>query len=34
VIDADYGNLDAYFSDGLGLGTRERAKLEAIYLEA
>src|SRR4030088_2634693 len=34
VIHADYGNLETYFSDGLGLGTRERARLEAIYLEA
>jgi protein-tyrosine phosphatase len=34
VIHADYGNLENYFNDGLGLGTRERARLEAIYLEA
>src|ERR1700694_295740 len=34
VIHADYGNLETYFSDGLGLATRERARLEAIYLEA
>ena len=34
TISADYGNLETYFSDGLGLATRERARLEAIYLEA
>ena len=34
VIHADYGNLETYFSDGLGLAARERARLEAIYLEA
>jgi protein-tyrosine phosphatase len=34
VIHADYGNLETYFSDGLGLATRERVRLEAIYLEA
>jgi protein-tyrosine phosphatase len=33
TIGADYGNLENYFSDGLGLGARERAALEARYLE-
>jgi protein-tyrosine phosphatase len=33
AIGADYGNLENYFSDGLGLGARERAALEARYLE-
>jgi protein-tyrosine phosphatase len=34
VIGADYGDLEGYFSDGLGLGARERATLEARYLES
>jgi protein-tyrosine phosphatase len=34
VISADYGDLEGYFSDGLGLGARERATLEARYLES
>jgi protein-tyrosine phosphatase len=34
AIGADYGDLDCYFSDGLGLGARERAALEARYLES
>ena len=29
-----YGDLESYFSDGLGLGPRERATLEACYLES
>jgi protein-tyrosine phosphatase len=33
AISADYGDLENYFSDGLGLGPGERAKLEARYLE-
>jgi protein-tyrosine phosphatase len=33
TIGADYGNLENYFSDGLGFGARERAALEARYLE-
>jgi protein-tyrosine phosphatase len=33
AISADYGDLESYFSDGLGLGARERAALEARYLE-
>jgi protein-tyrosine phosphatase len=34
AIGADYGDLEGYFSDGLGLGVRERASLEARYLES
>jgi len=34
AIDADYGNLEIYLRDGLGLGSPERARLEARYLEA
>src|ERR1700676_1568129 len=34
AIGADYGDLESYFSDGLSLGARERATLEARYLEA
>ena len=34
AIGAEYGDLETYFSDGLGLGARERAKLEARYLES
>ena len=34
AIGADYGSLDRYLSDGLGLGTAERANLQARYLEA
>ena len=33
AVFAEYGNLDNYFGDGLGLGPRERAALEASYLE-
>ena len=33
TIGADYGNLENYFSDGLCLGSRERAALESRYLE-
>ena len=33
TIGADYGGLENYFSEGLGLGARERARLEARYLE-
>src|SRR5664279_4070749 len=32
AISADYGDLESYFSDGLGLGASERARLEALYL--
>jgi protein-tyrosine phosphatase len=33
AISADYGDLESYFGDGLGLGAGERAALEARYLE-
>ena len=33
AISADYGDLEGYFSDGLGMGPKERAGLEARYLE-
>jgi len=31
AVSADYGDLESYFSDGLGLGAGERAALEARY---
>ncbi|MDR3465209.1 MAG: tyrosine-protein phosphatase [Xanthobacteraceae bacterium] len=34
AVRADYGGLDAYFTEGLGVGPRERATLEALYLDA
>jgi protein-tyrosine phosphatase len=34
TIRSDYGDLEAYFQDGLGLGARQRATLQAHYLEA
>lgn len=34
AIDADYGSLDGYFRDGLGLGAAERKALEGRYLQA
>jgi protein-tyrosine phosphatase len=34
AIGAEYGDLETYFSDGLALGARERARLEARYLES
>jgi len=33
AIDADYGDLESYLRDGLGLGNAERAHLEARYLQ-
>jgi len=33
AISADYGDLENYFSDGLGLGAGERARLQARYLD-
>jgi protein-tyrosine phosphatase len=33
VIRADYGDLESYFREGLAVGPRERAALEACYLE-
>jgi protein-tyrosine phosphatase len=34
AIAAEYGDLESYFSDGLGLGAGERAELAARYLES
>jgi protein-tyrosine phosphatase len=34
AVCADYGDLEQYFSEGLGLGRNERAALQARYLEA
>jgi protein-tyrosine phosphatase len=34
AIGAEYGDLETYLSDGLGLGARERTRLEARYLES
>jgi protein-tyrosine phosphatase len=34
AISTDYGDLESYFSHGLGLGAGERARLEARYLES
>ena len=34
AISADYGNLENYFSDGLGLGAQERTGLQARYLRS
>jgi protein-tyrosine phosphatase len=34
VIAEEYGDLEAYFNDGLNLGARERLRLKARYLEA
>jgi protein-tyrosine phosphatase len=33
AISADYGDFEGYFSDGLGLGAKARAKLATRYLE-
>ena len=33
AIADEYGDLEGYFGDGLGLGARERAQLKARYLE-
>jgi protein-tyrosine phosphatase len=33
AISADYGDLENYLKDGLGLGAGERARLQARYLE-
>jgi len=33
TIRAGYGNLETYFSEGLGLGVSERAELRARYLD-
>lgn len=34
AVRADYGDLETYFSEGLGLGPRERAELDRLYLSA
>jgi protein-tyrosine phosphatase len=34
AVDAQYGDLETYFRDGLGLGTAERAELKQRYLQA
>jgi protein-tyrosine phosphatase len=34
AVDSEYGDLESYFRDGLGLGPRERAELTATYLQA
>jgi protein-tyrosine phosphatase len=34
AISADYGDLESYFRDGLGLGDRERAMLKERYLQS
>jgi protein-tyrosine phosphatase len=34
AIDADYGDLENYLRDGLGLGAADREALEARYLES
>ena len=34
AIRTDYGHLEGYFNEGLGLGPRERAELETRYLES
>ncbi|MBR0870984.1 tyrosine-protein phosphatase [Bradyrhizobium tropiciagri] len=34
AVDADYGSLDGYFRDGLGLGPAERKAFEGRYLQA
>jgi len=34
VINDDYGDLESYFSQGLGLGAQQRGSLEARYLES
>jgi protein-tyrosine phosphatase len=33
AISAAYGDLESYFSNGLGVGTQQRARLAARYLE-
>ena len=34
AINERYGNLEGYFRDGLGLGTRERSELKRRYLQS
>jgi protein-tyrosine phosphatase len=32
AVDEEYGGLDAYFREGLGLREKERARMRALYL--
>lgn len=34
AVNAQYGDLETYFRDGLGLGEAERAELDQLYLQA
>jgi len=34
AVNAQYGDLESYFRDGLGLGTSERTELKTRYLLA
>jgi protein-tyrosine phosphatase len=34
AVNAQYGDLESYFRDGLGLGAQERAELKQRYLQA
>jgi protein-tyrosine phosphatase len=34
AVSADYGDLESYFRDGIGLGDRERAALKQRYLQS
>jgi protein-tyrosine phosphatase len=34
AVNADYGDLESYLGDGLGLGAQQRARLQARYLES
>ncbi len=34
AVSADYGDLEIYFREGLGVGQRERAELKARYLQS
>src|ERR1700761_3223163 len=34
AVRADYGDLEGYFRDGLGIGPQERAALQARYLQS
>ena len=34
AVDADYGGMEAYFREGLGLGLPERSRLRELYLES
>lgn len=32
VVEREHGNMESYFTNGLGLGTAQRARLAALYL--